>query len=305
MGGSRFISPHTSTAAMPTTVFGLSVLTSAAIAIGTASVTTATASRLGASHGPRAHGGHGGHGSAARACRVCALLELRGGLSFSSSSSPSPQAMMHAWRADRLDRFAASFDASRYHAQVLFVDDDGARARTCEALLERVAIWSDAGWWIYPHSATTSASGVPDGSAPLPSLGRSARELGLCPARLGARTARLQAADLLDYDLIVAVDFAVLGQVRSLVREAAVQARRGAGEMAAREGAVRRQLRAAMAGVEDAGAGGGGYGPPGRGRRTDAGRRSRRRTYRRTRRALRAQRLEAPLLALTLTRPRP
>ena len=23
---------------------------------------------------------------------------------------------------------------------------------TCEALLERVAIWSDAGWWIYPHS---------------------------------------------------------------------------------------------------------------------------------------------------------
>ena len=159
---------------MPTAVFGLSVLTSAAIAIGTASVTTATASRLGASHGPRAHGRHGqhgqhvGHGSAARACRLRALLELRGGLSFSSPSSPSPQAVVHAWRAERLDRFAASFDASRYHAQVLFVDDDGARARTCEALLERVAIWSDAGWWIYPHSATTSASGVPDGSAPLP-----------------------------------------------------------------------------------------------------------------------------------------
>ena len=44
-----------------------------------------------------------------------------------------------------------------------------------------------------------------------------------------------QAADLLDYDLIVAVDFTVLGQVRGLAREAAVQARRGAGEMAARE----------------------------------------------------------------------
>ena len=106
-----------------------------------------------------------------------------------------------------------------------------ARARTCEALLERVAIWSDAGWWIYPHSATTSGSGVPDGSSPLPSLSRTARDLGLCPARLGARAATLEAADLLAYDLIVAVDFTVLEQVRELVRDAAVEARRDAGEM--------------------------------------------------------------------------
>ena len=90
----------------------------------------------------------------------------------------------------------------------------------------------------------------------------------MCPARLGARTARLQAADLLAYDLIVAVDFTVLGQVRSLAREAAVQARRGAGEMAAREDAVRRELHTAMAGVQDADAGCRGCGPPGRGRRS-------------------------------------
>ena len=63
-------------------------------------------------------------------------------------------------------------------------------------------------------------------------------------------------------------------QVRGLARDAAVQARRGAGEMAAREDAVRRELRAAMAGVEDAdaemdaAAGGGGGGPAGRGRRS-------------------------------------
>ena len=126
---------------MPTAAFGLSVLTSAAIAIGTAPVTSAAASRLGASHGSRVHsqhGQHGGHvgrsqhgrqGSAARACRLRALLELRGGLSFSSSSSPSPQAVVHAWRAERLDRFAASFDASRYHAQVLFFALVRVRAR--------------------------------------------------------------------------------------------------------------------------------------------------------------------------------
>ena len=34
--------------------------------------------------------------------------------------------------------------------QVLFVDDDASRARTCEALLERVAGWADAGWWLPP-----------------------------------------------------------------------------------------------------------------------------------------------------------
>ena len=49
------------------------------------------------------------------------LLELRGGLSSSSSSSSSssPAAMVRSWRLSRLGRFASSFDASRYHAQVL------------------------------------------------------------------------------------------------------------------------------------------------------------------------------------------
>ena len=241
----------------------LSCLTSAAIAaisithpaIGTDSATAATALRLGASHGPQ-----GQHGSALRATRLHEgatrlhdLLELRGGLSFSSSSSSpspssssSPQAMVQAWRTERLSRFSTSFDASRYHAQVLFVDDDGARARTCEALLERVAIWSDAGWWIYPHSVTTSGSGVPDGSSPLPSLSRTARDLGLCPARLGARAATLEAADLLAYDLIVAVDFTVLEQVRGLVPDAAVEARRDAAEIAAVVAAARCELLAAI-----------------------------------------------------------
>ena len=62
----------------------------------------------------------------------------------------------------------AQFDASRYHVQVLFVDDDGVRARVCEALLERVAEWADAGWWVYPNSATICAN-VMDGDAPPPS----------------------------------------------------------------------------------------------------------------------------------------
>ena len=256
-------------------------------ATGTDSATTAIAPRIGASHGP-----HGQPGSAPCATCLRDLLKLRGGLSPSSSSSP--QAMVQAWRAERLGRFSTSFDASRYHAQVLFVDDDGARARTCEALLERVATWSDAGWWIYPHSATTTGSGVPDGSAPLPSLSRTARDLGLCPARLGARAATLEAADLLAYDLIVAVDFTVLEQVQGLVHDAAVVARREAGEAAAVEAAARCELLAAIA---DSAATADGCALPGRGRRTDVGRGSRLRTFKRTRRAQRLQRLEAAISA--------
>ena len=71
--------------------------------------------------------------SASSAASISQLLELRGGLCgspspSSSASFPSPFGAMTAWRTARLNRFAAAFDASRYHAQILFVDDDGARA---------------------------------------------------------------------------------------------------------------------------------------------------------------------------------
>ena len=42
-------------------------------------------------------------------------------------------------------------------------------ADATEALLERVAIWADVGWWIYPHAASTAAN-VDDGQAAPPSL---------------------------------------------------------------------------------------------------------------------------------------
>ena len=136
-----------------------------------------------------------------------------------ASSSSSPAHLLTRWRQTRLETFAASFDASRYHAQVLFVDDDGARARTCEALLELVAMWADAGWWLYPHAASTS-SNVADGQQSPPSLLRTAERLGLCTGRLSARAATLAPSDLLAYDLIVCVDLPVLEQVRTLAQAA-------------------------------------------------------------------------------------
>ena len=137
-----------------------------------------------------------------------------------SSTAPasSPMAAMSEWRLARVRRFGHTFDASRYHAQVLFVDDDGARARTCEAVLERVAMWADAGWWIYPHAAST-ANNVADGDGALPSLLETGRSLGLCTTRLNAPAATIGASDLLDYDLICCVDLPTMEAVQALARE--------------------------------------------------------------------------------------
>ena len=184
---------------------------------------TAFMSTIAADPGLRGGGGGGGGrrgGTAAAACSSppfsSRLLELRGGCGGTSPLSPSGALL--AWRSHRLRAFADSFDASRYHAQVLFVDDDGRRARTCEAMLERVALWADAGWWIYPHSAST-ANNVADGEAAPRSLLATAASYNLCATRLSAPAATIEAEDLLSYDLVVAVDYEVLSRVKALARE--------------------------------------------------------------------------------------
>jgi hypothetical protein len=129
----------------------------------------------------------------------------------------SPAAAMQQWRTMRLEGFRRVYDPSRYHVQVLFVDDDGYRARTCEAMLERVAEWADAGWWIYPHAASIGI--VSDGDSAPASLRETAARYDLSRARIEAPAARLDPSDLNGaYDLIVCVDLAVLEQVRAMLR---------------------------------------------------------------------------------------
>ena len=101
---------------------------------------------------------------------------------------------------------------------MLIVDDDGTRARTCESLLERVSMWSDAGWWIYPTSA--SIGNVREaGQGALPSLRASFDRLALCGTRLAAPAAQLDPSDLVSaYDLVLCVDLGVLEEVRAMAR---------------------------------------------------------------------------------------
>lgn len=133
-------------------------------------------------------------------------------------ASLTPSGMLHKWRTERITAFGESFDASRYHVQVLFVDDDGVRARVCEALLERVAEWADAGWWVYPSAASIGPA-VRDGDGPLPSVLRNL-PFKLATNRLTAPAAVLHESDVCGgYDVIVCTDLTVLERVRGFATE--------------------------------------------------------------------------------------
>ena len=56
----------------------------------------------------------------------------------------SPQGVLAEWQAARVR--SLDVDHTRYHAQVLFVDDDNARARMAECCADTLAHWADAGW---------------------------------------------------------------------------------------------------------------------------------------------------------------
>ena len=64
------------------------------------------------------------------------LLLLSSGASALSSLPSSPTSLLRQWRAERARATAAQLDPSRYHLQLLFVDDDNARGRVAEGMLE-------------------------------------------------------------------------------------------------------------------------------------------------------------------------
>jgi hypothetical protein len=154
--------------------------------------------------------------------RTLMLLSGCGLPMIRAMNARTPMAALIQRQSARLQKFYQVFDASRYHVQVLCVDDDGIRGRTCEAMLERVSIWADAGWWIFPSSASIGPS-VDEGSttaAQLPSLQRSFSEWNLCKSRLAATSTKLDPSDVVSgaYDLILCVDSHVLDSVRAMVR---------------------------------------------------------------------------------------
>ena len=128
------------------------------------------------------------------------------------SRALTPQGVLVEWQKARVQ--SLDVDASRYHAQVLFVDDDNARARMAECCADALAHWADAGWWIYPHSCSLTEEQAliiqnPRQEAILTSLGFDG-------ARVTAAGAALAKEDLDAYDLVVCADAAVRDAVLAL-----------------------------------------------------------------------------------------
>jgi protein-tyrosine-phosphatase len=84
-------------------------------------------------------------------------------------------------------------------------DDCGARARLCEGLTERIAIWLGSGETVYPFSASVGSS-VKDGAEVDRRVLCTAHTLQLHKGRSTANCCALAESDLDAYDLIVAVD---------------------------------------------------------------------------------------------------
>ena len=142
--------------------------------------------------------------------RLLTMLPLLWSLCISSALTP--QGVLAEWQKARVQ--SLDVDASRYHAQVLFVDDDNARARMAECCADALAHWADAGWWIYPHacSLTEDQASIienPRQEAILTSLGFDG-------TRVTAAGAALAKEDLDAYDLVVCVDAAVRDAVLAL-----------------------------------------------------------------------------------------
>ena len=127
------------------------------------------------------------------------------------SNALTPQGVLAEWQKARVQ--SLDVDASRYHAQVLFVDDDNARARMAECCADALAHWADAGWWIYPHACSITKDQAlienPRQEAILTSLGFDG-------TRVTAAGAALAKEDLDAYDLVVCADAAVRDAVLAL-----------------------------------------------------------------------------------------
>lgn len=124
--------------------------------------------------------------------------------SSACAASFTPSEVLRVWRQARVGSTASVLDVSRYHLQLLFVDSTNQHARVAEGVLERVAEWADAGWWLYPHAATIGSD--LDGLGPLPATLAACAELDLCAVRSGAPGASLCREDLDSYDLIICLD---------------------------------------------------------------------------------------------------
>ncbi|KAL7555049.1 hypothetical protein ACHAWF_018643 [Thalassiosira exigua] len=132
---------------------------------------------------------------------------------FSPGSSDVPFSLS-AYQRARAKETSDQLDASRFHFQILFVDDDNFRGRIAEGMLARIAEYNDALFTLFPYSATVEGSpkAPPDATAPEGAVAV-CESLGLCSSTCSEDGTSFDLSYLDQYDLIVALD----DEIQSLI----------------------------------------------------------------------------------------
>ena len=132
---------------------------------------------------------------------------------FTSSSSDNPFSLS-AYQKARAKETSNQLDASRFHFQILFVDDNNFHGRIAEGILAKIAEYNDALYTLFPYSATIEASPEApiDSTAPLEAVGI-CESLELCSTKCSEDGTSFNLSYLDEYDLIIALN----DEVHSLI----------------------------------------------------------------------------------------
>ena len=140
---------------------------------------------------------------------------------FSLSASSNDGFSLPAYQNARARETSNTLDASRFHFQICFVDNDNFRGRIAEGMLARIAEYNDALFTIFPSSATIASSPkAPRDAAASDEALAVCKDLELCSVRCSEMGTSFDISFLDEYDLIIAMDEEIQIQIlRSLPAE--------------------------------------------------------------------------------------
>jgi len=134
-------------------------------------------------------------------------------LAFSASNSDDAFSLS-AYQKQRALETSQSLDASRFHFQILFVDNNNFYGRIAEGILGRIAEFNDALFTLFPASATVASSSQAPLDAAAPEVALTICEsLSLCPTKSADMGTNFDLTLLESCDLVIVMD----DEIRSLI----------------------------------------------------------------------------------------
>jgi hypothetical protein len=126
--------------------------------------------------------------------------------SFEPSSNPNAFSLS-AYQKARAQETSQCLDTTRFHFQILFVDNNNAHGRITEGVLARVAEYNDAMFVLFPASATLDASrNAPRDAAAPEATVAVCQSLQLCSTLSEAMGTSFSLGYLDEYDLIISMN---------------------------------------------------------------------------------------------------